>query len=139
MVQLLHPYMAGGKTMALIIQTFVSKVISLVFFFFFNILSKFVIAFLPGSKCLLISWLPSPSAVIFGAQENKVYHCFCHRYKKEYFLEWEACLPLTLPSTYRYKIPVTNVHGSLPASCKEVVPLPPEVIMCYMKKMLSNF
>ena len=56
MVQLLHPYMTPGKTIALTRQTFVSKVMSL--------LSRFVIAFLLRSKCLLISWLQSPSAVI---------------------------------------------------------------------------
>ena len=73
MVQLSHPYMTTGKIIALTIQTFVGKMISL----FFNILSGFVIAFLPRSKGLLISWLQSPSAVkIFGAQENKICHCF---------------------------------------------------------------
>ena len=51
---------------------FVSKVMSLLF----NMLSRFVIAFLPRSKHLLISWLQLLSAVIFGAQENKVCHCF---------------------------------------------------------------
>ena len=56
-VQLSHPYMTTGKTIALTRQTFVSKVMSLLF----NILSRFVIAFLPRSKCLLISWLKSPS------------------------------------------------------------------------------
>ena len=58
-------------------QTFVNKVMSLLF----NMLSRFVIVFLPKSKHLLISWLQSPSAVIFGAQENKICHCFpsiCH-------------------------------------------------------------
>ena len=60
MVQLSHPYMTPGKTIALTTQTFVSKIMSLVF----NILSRLVIAFLPRSKCLLISWLQSPSAVI---------------------------------------------------------------------------
>ena len=45
-------------------------------FLLFNMLSRFVIAFLPRSKCLLISWLKSPSSVIFGAQENKLCHCF---------------------------------------------------------------
>ena len=59
MVQLLHPYMATGKTMALTIQTFVGKMMSL----FFNMLSRFVIAFLPRSKHLLISWIQSPYAV----------------------------------------------------------------------------
>ena len=68
MVQLSHPYMTIGKTIALIRWTFVGKVMSLLF----NMLSRLVITFLPRSKCLLISWLQSPSAVIFGAQENKV-------------------------------------------------------------------
>ena len=53
MVQFLHPYMTTGKTIAWTRWTFVSKVMSL----FFNMLSRFVITFLPGSKCLLISWL----------------------------------------------------------------------------------
>ena len=64
--------MITGKTIALTIWTFVSKVMSLVF----NMLSRFVIAFLLRSKCPLTSWLQSLSAVIFGAQENKVCHCF---------------------------------------------------------------
>ena len=67
-VQHSHLYMATGKTIALTRQTFVSKVMSLLF----NMLSRLVIAFLPRSKHLLISWLQSPSAVIFGVQENKV-------------------------------------------------------------------
>ena len=58
-VQLSHPYMTTGKTIALTRRTFVGKVMSLLF----NILSRSVIAFLPRSKCLLISWLQSPSAV----------------------------------------------------------------------------
>ena len=61
MIQLSYPYMTTGKTIALTIETFVSKVMSLVS----NMLSRLVIAFLPRSKCLLISWLQSPSAVIF--------------------------------------------------------------------------
>ena len=65
MVQLSHPYMTTGKTIALTRQTFVSKVMSLLF----SMSSRLVIAFLPRSKCLLISWLQSPSD--FGAQENK--------------------------------------------------------------------
>ena len=70
-VQLLHPSMTTGKTIALTTQTFVSKVISLLF----NMLSRLVITFLPRSKHLLISWLQSPSAVIFKPR-NKVRHCF---------------------------------------------------------------
>src|SRR5574341_1038204 len=55
MVQFLHPYMTTGKTIALTRRTFVGKVMSLLF----NMLSRLVIAFLPRSKCLLISWLQS--------------------------------------------------------------------------------
>ena len=70
MVQLSHPYMTTGKTIALTRQTFVGKVMSLLL----NILSRLVIAFLPRSRRLSISWPQSPSAVIFRAQENKDYH-----------------------------------------------------------------
>ena len=70
-VQLTHPYMTIAKTIALTRRTFVGKVMSLLF----NMLSRLVITFLPRSKCLLISWLQSPSAVT-GAQRNKVSHCF---------------------------------------------------------------
>ena len=66
-VQLSHSYMTTGKTIALTIWTFASKVISLLY----NTLSWFAIAFLPRSKHLLISWLQSPSAVIFGALPPK--------------------------------------------------------------------
>ena len=66
-VQLSHPYMATGKTIALTRQTFVSKVMSLLF----NMLSRFVTAFLPRSKHLLISWLQSPSAVILEPKKIK--------------------------------------------------------------------
>ena len=59
MVQVSHPYMTNGKTIALTRQTFVGKVVSLVF----NMLSRLVITFLLSSKRLLISWLQSPSAV----------------------------------------------------------------------------
>jgi len=62
MVQLSHPYMTTGKTIALTRQTFVSKVM----FLLFNKLSRLVITFLPKSKCLLISWLKWPSAVIWS-------------------------------------------------------------------------
>ena len=71
-VQLSHPYMTTGKTIALNRWTFVGKVMSLLL----NMLSRLVITFLPGSKRLLISWLQSPSAVILEPQKNKVWHCF---------------------------------------------------------------
>ena len=67
MVQLLHPYMTTGKTTALASWTFVSKVMSLLF----NTLSRFVIAFLLRSECLLISWLQSPSTVILEPKKIK--------------------------------------------------------------------
>ena len=79
-IQLSHPYMTTGKTIILTRQTFVGKVMSLLF----NMLSRLVITFLPRSKHLLISWLQSPSAVIFGAPQNKVWHCF-------------HCFPIYLP------------------------------------------
>ena len=66
-VQLSHPYMTTGKTIALTRQTFVDKVMSLLF----NMLSRLVITFLSRSKCLLISWLQSPSAVILEPPKLK--------------------------------------------------------------------
>ena len=69
-VQLSHPYMTTGKTIALTRRTFVDKVMSLLF----NMLSRLVITFLPRSKCLLITWLQSPSAMIFGYMHPNI-HC----------------------------------------------------------------
>ena len=67
MVQLSHPYMTTGKTIALTRQKFGGKVMSLLF----NMLSRLVIIFLPRSKCLFISWLQSPSAVILEPPKIK--------------------------------------------------------------------
>ena len=67
MVQLSQPYMATEKTIAFTKQTFVSKVMSLLF----NVLPKIAIAFLPRSKCLLFLWLQSPSAVILECKKIK--------------------------------------------------------------------
>ena len=78
-VQLSHPYMTTGKSIALNRWTFVGKVMSLLF----NMLSRLVISFLPRSKRLLISWLQSPSAV-FWSPKIKVSHCF-------------HCFPVYLP------------------------------------------
>ena len=72
MVQLSRPYMTSWKTIALTIRTFVGKVMSLLF----NTLSKFVIAFLPRSKHLLIFMAVVTICSDFGDQENKVCHCF---------------------------------------------------------------
>ena len=66
-VQLSHPYMIAGKMVILTRWTFVGKIMSLLF----NMLSRLVIAFLPRSKCLLVSWLQSPSAVILEPKEIK--------------------------------------------------------------------
>ena len=82
-VQLSHPYITTGKTIALTRQTFVGKVMSLLF----NMLSRLVITFLPRSKRLLISWLQSPSAVILEPPKNKVWHCF-------------HCFPIYFPWSY---------------------------------------
>ena len=79
MVQLSYLYMTTGKTIALARWTFAGKVMSLLF----NMLSRLVIAFLPRSECLLISWLQSPSAVILESPKI-VSHYFC-------------CLPIYLP------------------------------------------
>ena len=79
-VQLSHPYMTTGKTIAFTRWTSVGKVMSLLF----NMLSKLVISFLPRSKRLLISWLQSPAAVILELPQNKICHCF-------------HCLPIYLP------------------------------------------
>ena len=80
-VQLSHPYVTTGKTIALTLCTFVSKVIMPLLF---NMLSRLVIAFLPRSKRLLISWLQSTSAVILEPKKIKsitvsiVYPSICH-------------------------------------------------------------
>ena len=80
-VQLSHVYMTTGKAIALTRWTFVGKVMSVLF----NMLSRLVITFLPKSKCFLISWLQSPSAVILEPPPpNKVCHCF-------------HCYPIYLP------------------------------------------
>ena len=79
-VQVSHPYMTTGKTIALTVWTFVGKLMSLLF----NMLSRFVIVFLPRSKCLLISWLQSQSAVILDPPKIKsvttstFYPSICH-------------------------------------------------------------
>ena len=80
MVQLSHPYMTTGKTIALTRQIFVGKVK----FLLFNTLSRFVIAFLPRSKHLLISWLQSPSTMVLESKKIKfvtvsiVFPSICH-------------------------------------------------------------
>ena len=80
LVELTHPYMTTGKIVALTRWTFVGKLM----FLLFNMLSRLIIAFLPRSKRLLISWLQSPSAVILEHPQNEACHCF-------------HCFPIYLP------------------------------------------
>ena len=82
-VQLSHPYMTTGKIIALTRWNFVGKVMPLIF----NVLSRLVIAFLPRNKCLLISWLQSPSAVILAPSLNKSCHCL---YCFSIYLPWSG-------------------------------------------------
>ena len=94
-VQLSHTYMTTGKTIALNRRAFVGKVMSLLF----NMLSKLAITFLPRSKHLLISWLQSICSD-FGAQNNKVSHCF-------------HCFPIYFPwsdGTRRHDLRFLNVE-----------------------------
>ena len=81
-VQLSHPYMTTGKTIALTRWAFVGNVMSLLFIYLFiylsllfNMLSRLIITFLPRSKCLLISWLQSPSAVILEPKMTTTNQC----------------------------------------------------------------
>ena len=88
-VQLSHPYITTGKTIALMRRTFADKEMSLLF----NMLSRLVIAFLPRSKCLLMSWLQSPSAVILGPRKinsatvSTVSPSICHE-----VMGWDAMI-----------------------------------------------
>ena len=100
-VQLSHPYMTTGKTIALTRRTLVGKAISLLL----NMLSRLVIAFLPRGKCLLISWLQSPSAVILEPPKIKsdtvstvspsISHsdyCINRIFERTFFRSWIPCV-----------------------------------------------
>ena len=107
-VQFSHPYMTTGKTIGLTRRTIVGKVVSLLL----GMLSRLIITFLPRSKRLLISWLQSPICSDFGAQENKVCHCFhcfpiyllwsdgtgCHSFSECWVLSQLFYSPLSLSS-----------------------------------------
>ena len=87
MIQLSQPYMTIGKIITLTIWTFVGKVMSLLF----NTLSRFITAFLPRSKCLLISWLQSSSAVILEPKKIKSQTCRWHNsYDRKWRGHWRA-------------------------------------------------
>ena len=83
MVQLSHPYMTTGKTIALTRQTFVGKLMSLLF----NMLSRLVITFLPRSKCVFISWPQSPSAVILEPKKLSLFLLFPHLFAMKWW-DW---------------------------------------------------
>ena len=88
-VQLSYPHMTTGKTIALTRRTFVGKIMSLLF----NMLSRLVLTFLPRSKCLLISWLQSPSAAILEPNSfNILYHLFPNPLLPlSYLARWTVC------------------------------------------------
>ena len=116
MVHLSHPYMTTWKTIALIIQTFVSKAISLLF----NMLSRFVIIFLPSSKCLLILWLQSPFAVILEPPKIK----FASFHFLPIYLPWSdgtRCHDLSflkVVSSHLFHSPLSpSARGSLVTFC----------------------
>ena len=126
MVQLSHPYMTTGKTIAFIIQSFAGEVMC----FLLNTLSRFVIASLPRSKCLLISRLQSPSAVIF--QPNKLK-------SNLFFLCALSSFTCSQEAACRGLVPSTGVQSSwckmtwltsqLHQSCKQVLCLIPHFKM----------
>ena len=97
MVQLSHPYMTTGKTIALNSQTSVGKVM----FLLFKMLSRLVIAFLPRSKCLLISWLQSPSAVVLELKKIKAV-TICNDRRRLLIVFWEGAGG-TVPQLERHK------------------------------------
>ena len=115
--QLSHPYMTTGKSISLMRWTFVGKVMSL----FYNMPSTFVIAFLPRSKCLLISWLQSPSAVILEPKEIKsvfVSIFFPHLFAMNWW-DW-----MSWPSFFEYWVFSQFFHSPLlPSSRGSLVPL----------------
>ena len=114
-VQLSYPYMTTGKTKALARQTFVGKVTALLF----NILARLIIAFLPRSKCLLISWLQSPSAVIL---EPKKIRCVMSQNQPQFLCaQWLDCVQhFANPWTVAYP-PSSSVLGISQARTLECV------------------
>ena len=130
MVQLSHPYLTTGKTIALTRQTFVSKEMSLLF----NSLSRLVMAFLPKSKHLLISWLQSPSTNIYSSfflisrtsqqLKNPSMHKFwyLHTMARVYAKSLQSCP--TFCDSMDYSPPGSFIHGILQAITLEWVAMP---------------
>ena len=154
MVQLLHPYMTTGKTITLTGWTYVGKVMSL----FFNMLSRWVIAFLPRSEYLLISWLQSLSAVILEPRKIKC-HCFycfpsiCHEVMGPdamIFIFW--MLSFNIFTFYHFYSPLSlSSGGSLVLLCflhkggviciSEVIDISPSNLdssLCFIQPSISH-
>ena len=116
MVQLSHPYMTTGKTKALTRRTFVGKVTSP----FFNMLFRLAIAFLPRSKCLLISWLQSLSAVILEPEKiTSLFPLFPHLFA----MKWRD----EMPWSFIWFTQIVRSH------------CPPSLILRYVKTIFINF
>ena len=135
MVQLSHPYMTKGKTIALIIQTFVGKVMSLLF----HMLSRFVIAFLPRSKGLLISWLQShqaPPSLGFSRQEHWSGLPFPSTMRESEVTQ--SCPTLSDPMDC--SLPGSSVHGILQARVLEWGAIAFSVIVsyCHVKQLIKH-
>ena len=122
-VQLSHPYMTTGKTIALAIQTCVGKGISLLF----NMLSRFVIAFPTRRRHLLISWLQSPSAVILEPKKIKVYGIVCRRMDRTQhtvvFMAMIYCSEGVQRKVSKGKSRRTKSRGSQVQVCKHSFPM----------------
>ena len=131
-VQLSHPYMTTGKTIALTRQTFVGKVMSLLL----NMLSRLVITFLPRTKCLLISWLQSPSAVILEPRKIKdtvstlSLHDALPIYVRLFATPWIAARQASLSiANSQNSLRLTSIESVMPSShlilCRPLLLLPP--------------
>ena len=123
-VQLSHPFMTTGKTIALTRCTFVSKVLTLLF----NMLSRLVIAFLPRSRHLLISWLQSPSAVIFSSVHFSSVQSLSRvqLFATPLITAHQASLSIT---NSRSSLRLTSIESVMPSShlilCRPLLLLPP--------------
>ena len=114
--QLSHPHITIGKTIALTRWTFVGKVMSLLF----NMPSRFVIAFLPRSKCLSISWLQSPSAGILEPKKIKsVFPLFSHLFAMNWWdwMPWPSFFECWVFSQFFHSPHLLSSRGSLVPLC----------------------
>ena len=147
MVQLSYPYMITWKTIVLAIQTFVGRLITLPF----NMLSRFVIAFLPRSKHLLISWLQSPSAVILEPQKKKSLTVFPSIYHEVMgpdamiLVFWMLSFKLSLPSLFslssRSLVSFAFYHYCGVICISEVVDISPsnfDSSLCFIQPSISH-